>query len=305
MSFKVAWSEIYALEVPEGHRFPMEKYDLLPRQLLHEGTIHSDQLFKPDPLSTQTVQLAHDRAYIRKLLELDLSRKEMRAIGLPLSRGLIEREFQIMGGTLQAARFARTDGVAFNVAGGTHHAFADRGEGFCLLNDFAIAALALLKSGEISSGLIVDLDVHQGNGTAEILSNVDDIFTFSFHGASNYPLRKQKSDLDISFRDGTKDHDYLKTLKEILPAVLDKVRPQMVFYLSGVDVLMQDQLGRLSLTLEGCKERDRVVLEAAYSKGIPIVAAMGGGYSKDIKVIVEAHANTFRLAREIWDSYDS
>ncbi len=298
--FKIAWSPMYAHPLPEGHRFPMEKYELLPQQLIYEGTIEESQLFMPSQMSEKDILLGHDPHYLEKLQTLNLTKSEIRVTGFPLSKELIEREIHIMQGTLEAARFALAYGVSMNIAGGTHHAFSNRGEGFCLLNDLALTALILLHEQRIKKALIVDLDVHQGNGTAQMLQHESRVFTFSMHGANNYPIRKEQSDLDISLPDHTTDNYYLKTLTETLPKLVDQVQPDLILYQCGVDVLEEDQLGRLSLTLEGCKRRDQFVLNLAKENNIPLVAAMGGGYSKKISTILEAHANTFRLATEIF-----
>ena len=296
---KIAFSPIYKYELPPKHRFPMEKYELLPEQLLYEGLITEANFFHPPPLDEAQILLTHTAEYWQKLLAGNLTRKEERAIGFPMSEQLVRRGTHISNGTLMCARFARQYGVALNVAGGTHHAFADRGEGFCLLNDIAIAARVLLQTGEIGRALVVDLDVHQGNGTAKIFQHEDRVFTFSMHGAKNYPLRKERSDLDIGLPDQTKDREYLSLLRETLPGLLDRFRPDLIFYLSGVDVLATDKLGRLALTLAGCRERDRVVFEACAERDLPVAVSMGGGYSERLADIVEAHANTYREAMNI------
>lgn len=297
---KIAWTEIYAHPLPKNHRFPMEKYNLLPEQLLYEGTISQDNFFEPSRLSETQVLRTHDAEYWRKLKEQDLTRKEERKTGFPLSQQLVQREITIMNGTLQAALYALEYGVAMNIAGGTHHAFTDRGEGFCLLNDIAIAANHLLDEGLAQQVLVVDLDVHQGNGTAQIFRNEPKVFTFSMHGASNYPMHKEESDLDVPLEDGTDDKTYLALLDRHLNELLDKVQPDFIFFQSGVDVLKTDKLGRLGMSIEGCKARDQQVFEAGKRHNIPIVASMGGGYSERIAHIVEAHANTYRLAQEIY-----
>ncbi|MCL4151796.1 UNVERIFIED_CONTAM: hypothetical protein GTU68_015450, partial [Idotea baltica] len=211
----------------------MEKYDLIPAQLLHEGTVSQENFFHPEQLSDEQILLTHTAEYLDKLKTQRLSRKEIRAIGFPMSSKLIERGRYIANGTLQCARYAIKYGVAMNVAGGTHHSFADHGEGFCIYNDIAIAANILLKEGTFRKILIVDLDVHQGNGTAKIFENEPRVFTFSMHGAKNYPIRKEQSDLDIGLEDNTTDELYLKTLKDILPQLINEVKPEIVFYLSG------------------------------------------------------------------------
>lgn len=298
--FKIAWSPIYAHPLPEGHRFPMEKYELLPEQLIYEGTIEEKQLFVPSKMSETNILLGHDKQYLNKLKQLNFTKNEIRATRFPLSRELVDREMVIMQGTLDAARYALQFGVSMNIAGGTHHAFSTHGEAFCLLNDLALAALVLLEEQQIKKALIVDLDVHQGNGTAQILQHESRVFTFSMHGANNYPVNKENSDLDISLADNTTDATYLKILRERLPQLIDKVEPDLILYQSGVDVLEEDQLGRLSLTIEGCKQRDKIVLDLAKKNEVPLVTAMGGGYSKKISTILEAHANTFRLASHIF-----
>lgn len=297
---KIAWAPLYHHPLPENHRFPMEKYSLLPDQLIFEGTVSKDQFFIPSAVTENEILLCHSKLYWNKLSNLRLTPAEIRKTGFPLSQQLVNREIVIAGGTVQAARYALNYGVSMNIAGGTHHAFSDRGEGFCLLNDVAIAASVLLEEKTIKRALIVDLDVHQGNGTAEIFKTNPEVFTFSMHGKKNYPLHKEVSDLDIELEDGTSDDQYLSILFDQLPKLIDKHKPDILFYQSGVDVLQTDKLGRLALTIQGCRERDRTVFNQSYEAGIPIVVTMGGGYSERIADIVEAHANTFRLAASIW-----
>ncbi|QOI98917.1 MAG: histone deacetylase [Flammeovirgaceae bacterium] len=297
---KIAWSPTYVLKLPPNHRFPMSKYEVLPQQLLYEGTIKQENLFAPTPLEEDTILQTHEKEYWFKLKTLTLAPPEIRRTGFPLSAELVNREITIMNGTVRCTEFALTYGVAMNIAGGTHHAFTYKGEGFCLLNDIAIAANYLLANKQAKQILVVDLDVHQGNGTAQIFKNEPRVFTFSMHGANNYPLIKESSDLDIGLPDGTDDAFYLKTLDTNLKNLLDKVQPDFIFFQSGVDILETDKLGKLSVTREGCKQRDRIVLEAAKKNKIPLVASMGGGYSENFRDIIEAHANTFRLAQEIF-----
>ncbi|MFK7949138.1 MAG: histone deacetylase [Saprospiraceae bacterium] len=297
---KIAYDEIYQHPLPKNHRFPMIKYELIPQQLIYEGTITKANLFSPEPLDETTILTTHDADYWRKLKNLALTQKEIRATGFPLSAELVEREIRIAKGTIDCALFAQQYGVALNVAGGTHHAFTNRGEGFCLLNDIAIAANYLLKKNLANSILIVDLDVHQGNGTAEIFQKDNRVFTFSMHGANNYPLRKEVSDLDIGLPDKTTDEIFLKTLYETLPQLIDNLEPDFIFYLSGVDILETDKLGRLSISMNGCKERDRFVFQQCLNHEIPVAVSMGGGYSPRIAHIIEAHANTFRLAQSMF-----
>ncbi len=297
---KIAWSEIYKYELPEGHRFPMIKYDLIPEQLLYEGTVNSEAFFEPPPLGDEGILLTHTQEYLNKLNFQQLTNKEIRSIGFPMSDRLVQRGKHIANGTYMATHFATQYGISMNIAGGTHHSFADRGEGFCLFNDIAIAANILLYQQSYLKILVVDLDVHQGNGTAKIFENEDRVFTFSMHGARNYPTRKEKSNLDIELLDGCDDNTYLNLLKYHLPKVIDAFEPDFMFYLAGVDVLATDKLGRLNMTRQGCKERDRIVLKMAQTSKIPVVVSMGGGYSTQIKDIIEAHANTFRLAQDLY-----
>jgi acetoin utilization deacetylase AcuC-like enzyme len=297
----IAFHPSYQLPLPEKHRFPMEKYDLLPRQLMHEGTCTEADFFVPKKLDLSIINRVHTSQYIDKLTRLNLNKSETRKIGFPLSNELIEREILIAGGTVEGALKALDTGIAMNIAGGTHHAYSEHGEAFCLFNDQAIAAQFLLDHKLANKILIVDLDVHQGNGTAEIFRNNADVFTFSMHGNKNYPFHKEVSDLDIALDDGTTDDYFLNSLKDSLPQLIEKINPDFVFYLCGVDVLETDKLGRLNLTLSGCKQRDIYVLELCNKLKIPIQCSMGGGYSKDIKIIVDAHANTFRAAKNIFD----
>lgn len=297
---KIAYHQLYAHPLPEGHRFPMLKYELIPAQLLHEGTITSDHLFEPSPLAEETILATHEQNYWLQLKHLTLPSKEQRRIGFPLNAQLVEREIRIAQGTIDGALFAQQNGVAFNVAGGTHHAGSNWGEGFCLLNDQAIAANYLLNHHYAKRILIIDLDVHQGNGTAELFYNEPRVFTFSMHGDKNFPFRKEKSDLDIPLADDTGDEEFLNKLKDALSYVFTKHQPDFVFYLAGVDVLKTDKLGKLALSLSACKYRDQLVFEACMKHQVPVQVSMGGGYSEDIKIIVDAHCNTFRIARDLF-----
>ena len=297
----VAFDACYAHPLPEGHRFPMLKYELLPRQLLHEGTCGEDQFFRPNRIAYTHVLRAHTDDYLDKLLNLSLTAKEVRKLGFPLSEQLVSRELHIAQGTLDGALYALEHGIALNIAGGTHHAYAEHGEAFCLLNDQAIAAHFLLAKQLAQRILIIDLDVHQGNGTAVIFQDNPRVFTLSMHGKANYPFKKELSDLDVELDKGTEDSVYLRILAETLEQVLNSFNPDFIFYLSGVDVLATDKLGSLALTLEGCKKRDALVLSAAQNRNIPLQCSMGGGYSKDLRIIVEAHANTYRVAKQLFD----
>ncbi len=296
----VAFDPIYVLPLPKNHRFPMDKYELLPKQLIHEGTCFPEDFFSPSSIDDDAVTAIHQKVYVERLKKLELNKAEIRKIGFPISKQLIEREFIIAGGTVSGALKAINEGIAFNIAGGTHHAFSSHGEAFCLLNDQAIAARYLLDKKIVKKVLIIDLDVHQGNGTAEIFQNDDRVYTFSIHGKKNYPFIKEKSDWDISLEDKTEDKIYLAILEEALPKLFNKVKPDFIFYLSGVDVLESDSLGRLGMSIEGCKSRDQMVLEYCHKKNVSVQCSMGGGYSKDIKIIIEAHANTYRIAQKIY-----
>ncbi|TAJ66934.1 MAG: histone deacetylase [Chitinophagaceae bacterium] len=297
---RIAYDPIYAHPLPEGHRFPMLKYELIPEQLLHEGSITPDQLFSPLPCKEETVLLTHDTGYLQKLVQQTLSASEQRKIGFPQSPALTQRELMITQGTIDGCIHAMESGVALNVAGGTHHAFRDRGEGFCLLNDMAVAANYLLQQQLAKQILIIDLDVHQGNGTASLFAHEPRVFTFSMHGGHNYPFHKEKSDLDIPLADGTDDATYLRILADTLPKLITAVKPDFAFYLSGVDILATDKFGKLKVSLAGCRQRDAIVFELLQQHRIPVTVAMGGGYSPDIRTIVEAHCNTFRLAKDIF-----
>lgn len=296
----IAYDPVYAHPLPAGHRFPMLKYELIPEQLLYECFITEESLHRPGICTTDSILQTHDAGYLHKLLHQELSAKEQRHIGFPQSEALTLRERIITQGTIDCSKFALKNGVALNVAGGTHHAFTDRGEGFCLLNDVAVAANVLLAEKLSSQILIIDLDVHQGNGTAKIFENNPAVFTFSMHGRHNYPFHKEASDLDISLEDGIGTEQYLSLLNQHLTQILTRVEPDFAFYISGVDILETDKFGKLKVTKEGCRERDRMVFSYLKKAGIHCAVSMGGGYSPDIRDIVEAHCNTFREAFAIY-----
>jgi acetoin utilization deacetylase AcuC-like enzyme len=297
---KIAYHELYQHPLPEGHRFPMVKYELIPAQLLREGVITKDNLFAPEPASDETILLTHDAEYFRRMKHDELTDSEMRKIGFPLSPGLVEREVRITQGTIDCMRYAMQYGVALNVAGGTHHAFSDKGEGFCLLNDFAVATNYMLHHRLAERILIIDLDVHQGNGTARIFADDQRVFTLSMHGKDNYPFFKEHSDLDIGVENGTGDREYLSLMHEHIPSVIRSFRPDIVCYLSGVDVLATDRYGKLGLSEAACAERDRLVFSWCREGGIPVAVSMGGGYSPRVTDIVNAHCNTYKAAAEIF-----
>lgn len=297
---KIAFHPIYKYALPEGHRFPMEKYHLLPQHLLENNICTKAHFFEPQPIEASTILKIHNADYYHRLLTLDIDKKEIRKMGFPLRKELVERGHYIIGGTIEGCNYALDNGIALNIAGGTHHAYRDHGEAFCLLNDQAVAAQYLLDTHKAKKILIVDLDVHQGNGTAKIFENEDRVFTFSMHGAKNYPFKKEQSNLDIGLEDGMGDDEYLEILQNTLPKLLKKVQPDFIFYLSGVDILASDKLGRLGCSIEGCKARDEYVFEMLNKTSLPVQVSMGGGYSPDISVIVQAHANTFKAAQNIY-----
>lgn len=297
----IAYHSAYALKLPEGHRFPMAKYDLIPEALLYEGIATKDDFFVPDELDEAVALLTHTADYWHRMKALELTDREMRAIGFPLSEALITRSCRIARGSVECALYAlkhRT--VALNTAGGTHHSFADHGEGFCILNDFAITANYLLHAGNAAKILIVDLDVHQGNGTAAIFKDEPRVFTYSMHGQHNYPFRKEVSDLDIGLEEGINGAAYLSILEETLPALLDETQPDIVLYLAGVDVLATDRYGKMKLTQHDCYERDLFVFSECKKRGLPVAVSMGGGYSPEIRHIVAAHVGTFRAALGVY-----
>ena len=297
---KIAFNNNYIYPLEENHRFPMIKYELIPEQLIRENTCVDENFFSPGKIDSKIVLKTHQKEYFNRFTSLKLSKKEIREIGFPLSQELVDRELQIAQGTVSGVNYSLKNGISMNIAGGTHHAFYDRGEAFCMLNDQAIAANYIIQEGLFKKILIIDLDVHQGNGTASLFNSNPNVYTLSFHGKKNYPFRKEKSDLDVEFDDNTNDNEYLKVLKETIPKVIDQFEPEFIFYLSGVDVLQNDKLGRLSLTLNGCKERDKFILQTCKVNSIPLQVSMGGGYSIVLKNIIEAHSNTFRLAQEIF-----
>ncbi|WP_323842037.1 MULTISPECIES: histone deacetylase [unclassified Moraxella] len=298
--FKVAHHPAFALTVPDGHRFPMAKYEMLPKKLLADGIITADQLFTPTMASVNEILTTHTLQYWQMLDSCTLPPKECRKIGLPMSPDLIQRERYVVGATIQCAKYALADGISLSTSGGTHHAFADHGEGFCVLNDVCVASHVLLKENLAKRILIVDLDVHQGNGNASIMAGNDDVFVMSMHGDKNYPYHKPKSDLDIGLADSVGDDEYLPVLKYHLPKVLDEFAPDFVFYQAGVDVLAQDRLGRISLTMNGLYEREKFVINTAQQRQIPIAIVMGGGYAPDVDVIVKGHSLVFKAAQTIF-----
>lgn len=295
---KVAYHPLYVHPVPGNHKFPMDKYSLIREAILHRGICEEADLFEPKAIDVKILEQIHSKEYINALFTGNINARAMRKIGFEYSKQLIERERVIVGGTLACSLHALEIGYALNIAGGTHHAYANSGEGFCLFNDFAVAAKYLLDNALARQILIIDLDVHQGNGSARIFENTPQVFTFSMHGADNYPLKKEGSDLDVHLPFGITDQEYLNTLKKSMYEIEQRCQPDFVFYQSGVDVLATDKLGKMALSAVGCKQRDDLVFEFCKNKQLPVVVAMGGGYSPRIADIVNAHCNTFESARE-------
>jgi len=297
---RLFYTDVFVLPLPAGHRFPMEKYARLRQRLLASGDFSEGDFHLPPAASDEELARAHDLDYIRQVSDGSLPERMQKAIGFPWSEGMVERSRRSAGATLAACRAALADGVAANLAGGTHHAFRDRGEGFCVFNDAAVAARAMQAEGRAERILIVDCDVHQGNGTASILRGDDNVFTFSIHGARNFPFTKESSDLDIELPDACSDEAYLLQLDHGLTTAFDLARPQLVIYLAGADPYVDDRLGRLALSMDGLAERDRRVFARCRLAGIPAAIAMAGGYARQIDDTVAIHANTIRLARDHW-----
>jgi acetoin utilization deacetylase AcuC-like enzyme len=296
---RVSYTSKYYADIGDTHVFPIRKFELVRDTLLAEGTLSAEELIEPAPATTEELQLVHTEDYARRFTAGTLTEREIRRLGLPWSETLVRRSYLATGGTIAAARFALRDGVGSNLAGGTHHAFPDRGEGFCVFNDVAVAIRVLQREGAIGTAAIVDCDVHQGNGTAEIFSGDASVYTLSLHGEKNYPLRKARSSCDVELPDGTTDGVYLEALTDHLPPVFDR-RPSVVFYLAGADPYTGDKLGRLDLSIDGLRKRDEAVIAYAVAVGIPIVTVMSGGYAADIRDTVEIHCNTIRVAKRFW-----
>ena len=297
---QVFYTPRYYADIGDGHIFPIRKFELVRDRLLNEGTLRPDELTEPAPATLEQARLVHTDDYISRLCSGTLTAKELRRLGLPWSESLVQRSFYATGGTIAAARAALIDGYGSNLAGGTHHSFSDRGEGFCVLNDVAIAIRVLRSEGLTGRAAIVDCDVHQGNGTATIFAGDDDTFTFSVHGANNYPLFKARSSLDVELPDGTGDREYLDCLANHLPTVF-AAQPEIVFYLAGADPYAGDKLGKLALTMDGLRKRDERVLRECYEREVPVVTVMSGGYGKDINDTVEIHCNTIRAVKEMFE----
>ncbi len=298
--FKIAYHHCYHHLLPDGHRFPMEKYDLIPQQLQIQGVISEHQLFEPSLCTDDILALTHHINYIENLTKGTIEPGMMRRIGFPYSKELITRERIITRGTIECALFALKFGASMNIAGGTHHAFNDRGEGFCIFNDIAVAANYLLYHNLVKKIAIIDLDVHQGNGSASLFKNTPNVFTFSMHGRNNYPFLKEKSDLDIALEDGIDDTGYLQLLSTFLPKLIEDHKPEIIFYQCGVDILESDKFGKLKISMDGCMKRDAMVFATARNCNLPIVAVLGGGYSPNISQIVDAHCQTFIACKKFY-----
>jgi acetoin utilization deacetylase AcuC-like enzyme len=297
---KAFYADSFVLPLPERHRFPIEKYSRLRQRVQASGLITGDDLQQAEPASEEQLLRAHCSEYIYKVLQGELSDKEIRRIGFPWSPELVERSRRSVGGTLAACRAGLEDGIAVNLAGGTHHAYSDHGEGFCVFNDVAVAALAMQAEARTNRVLIVDCDVHQGNGTASIFARNETVFTFSIHGAKNFPFHKEASDLDIALQDGCEDDEYLQKLAAGLETSLGRAKADLMIYIAGADPYRNDRLGRMSLSKAGLQERDRMVREACQRYGLPVAIVMGGGYSPNIDDVVDIHFQTIQLAVESW-----
>jgi len=297
--FRIFYSPYYYADIGENHVFPIRKFELVRSKLLEEGTLRPDEIVEPEAAAVEDVCLVHTEDYITRLRNGTLTAKEIRKLGLPWSQSLVRRSFHAISGTINAARIALENEISSNLAGGTHHAFPDRGEGFCVLNDVAVAIRVLQREKLANRFLIIDCDVHQGNGTAFIFKADEDVFTFSMHGEKNYPLFKETSNLDLELPDKTTDKEFLETLNEALPRIFLH-NPDIVFYLGGADPYEKDKLGRLNLSIEGLRERDETILEFAKSKNVPVVTVMSGGYALDINDTVEIHCNTIRAVKKVF-----
>lgn len=296
---KVFTSDHYTIDLPEGHRFPMRKYRMIREALVERGIVHGNELFEAPLAEREDLILAHSERYVDGVFTGTLSALEQRRIGFPWTPELVTRSRATVGGCLAASYAALQDGVSGNLAGGTHHAMHDSGEGYCVFNDIAVTILRFFQESRIQRAAIIDLDVHQGNGNSDILGGRDDVTIFSMHGAKNYPFRKVPSTIDVDLPDGTRDEEYLQILRTYLPRVLDE-QPDMVWYQCGVDPLEADTLGRLSLSYEGLRERDRLVLHACSKRGIPVMLALGGGYADPIEQTIHAQCGTYEVVREIY-----
>ncbi len=296
------YSDRYVIKLPEKHRFPIIKYAMIRQRLEAEGVLSRHSIIEPKLADRDEILTVHSAEYYDRLVAGELTEREIRRLGLPWSEELVGRSRASVAGTVEAARAAIEDGVSANLGGGTHHAFRDHGEGFCVLNDIAVAICVLRAANLLRRAAVIDCDVHQGNGTAALFANDAEVFTLSFHGEKNYPLVKQQSTLDVALADRTGDDEYLALLEGHLAVILDRFRPDAVFYQAGVDPFYDDRLGRLALTLAGLRQRDLLVMEGCRRRSIPFVITLGGGYARDVADTVEGHCNTIRAAREVFGS---
>jgi acetoin utilization deacetylase AcuC-like enzyme len=292
----ISFSSRYLYRLPDTHRFPIDKYTLIKDQLLYDGTITASQLVDPGLATLEQLALVHDEFYCQQVINLTLPQKAVRKIGLPINEKSVNRALNSIACTLHATGQALQHGLGIHIGGGTHHGYREHGEGFSIFNDQAVGAAYLLASRTVERILIVDLDVHQGNGTARIFKDNKAVFTFSMHGEKNYPLHKEQSDLDVALPNRTDDNPYLEKLQDHLPEIIRSFQPHFIFYQSGVDILEGDRLGKLAVSKWGCLERDRMVINASRSNGIPLVITMGGGYNRSMANLVDAHCNTIRYA---------
>jgi acetoin utilization deacetylase AcuC-like enzyme len=298
---KIFYSDHFVLPLPEGHRFPMVKYSMLRERVAKAGVCGPGEMRVPRPVSDAEILRSHEECYLQRVVDGTLTEKEMRRIGFPWSERMVERSRRASGGTLGACLAALEEGFAANLAGGTHHAFAGRGEGYCVFNDSAIAARGVQAEGLVERVVVVDTDVHQGNGTAAILGGDPSVFTFSIHGARNFPFRKEESDLDVALPDGADDGEYLDALEGALEKALDRSGAQLAIYLAGADPYEDDRLGRLRVSKEGLAERDRLVLESCRERGIPVAVAMAGGYAREVDDTVDIHFQSIERAATLLD----
>jgi acetoin utilization deacetylase AcuC-like enzyme len=298
---KVFYSDHFVLPLPEGHRFPMVKYSMLRERVAAAGVCAPGEMRVPRPVSDEEILRCHTEGYLRRVVSGTLTAKEMRRIGFPWSERMVERSRRASGGTLGACLAALEDGFAANLAGGTHHAFADRGEGYCVFNDSAIAARAVQAEGLVERVVVLDTDVHQGNGTAAILGGDASVYTFSIHGAKNFPFRKEESDLDVALPDGADDGEYLDALEDGLEKALDRSGAQLAIYLAGADPFEDDRLGRLCVSKEGLAERDRLVLESCRERGVPVAVTMAGGYAREVEDTVDIHFQSIERTATLLD----
>ncbi|MFO7943549.1 MAG: histone deacetylase [Anaerolineales bacterium] len=295
----VYYHDLFTFPLPPKHRFPIQKYKLLRQRLVSEGIIPVGDLHIPEPASDEQLMMVHTRGYLQQIEQGELTDKEIRRMGFPWSPDLVERSRRSVGSTIAACRSAIKDGIAVNLAGGTHHAYPDHGQGFCVFNDVAVAVKVVQREKRADRILIVDCDVHQGNGTAAIFKDEPRVFALSIHGAKNFPFHKEKSDLDIPLPDGTEDKEYLKALEKGLSEAIKRFSADLAIYLAGADPHQRDRLGRLSLTKEGLDRRDRLVLGRCRQEGLPVVVVMSGGYGEDVRDTIDIHFQTVRFAAEM------